>query len=38
VALGVKHCPDGAHASGALLEAQRREVHRILRERRIPGF
>jgi hypothetical protein len=38
VALGVKHCPDGAHASGELLEAQRREIHRILRERRIPGF
>jgi len=38
VALGVNHCPDGAHASGELLEAQRREIHRILRERRIPGF
>jgi hypothetical protein len=38
VALGVKRCPDGAHASGELLEAQRCEIHRILRERRIPGF
>ena len=38
VALGVRQCPDGAHASRELLEAQRREVHRILRERGIPGY
>ena len=36
--LGVKHCPDGAHASRELLEAQRLEVHRVLRDRRVPGF
>jgi hypothetical protein len=36
--LGVKHCPDRFHASGELLEAQRAEIHRVLRERSVPGF
>jgi hypothetical protein len=36
--LGVRHVPDGAHASRALLEAQRREFHRVLRARGIAGF
>jgi hypothetical protein len=36
--LGVRQVPDGAHASRALLEAQRREYHRVLRARGIPGF
>jgi hypothetical protein len=36
--LGVKHCADRFHASGDLVEAQRDEVHRVLRETRIPGF
>jgi hypothetical protein len=36
--LGVKHCPDRFHASGDLVEAQRTEFHRVLREYRIPGF
>jgi hypothetical protein len=36
--LGVKHCPDRFHASRDLVEAQRDEVHRVLREHRIPGF
>lgn len=36
--LGVKHCPDRFHASRQLLEAQRSEIHRVLRESRIPGF
>jgi hypothetical protein len=38
VELGIKHCPDRAHASGELLEAQRHEIQHILRSRRIPGF
>jgi hypothetical protein len=36
--LGVRHCPDRFHASRELVEAQQGEVHRILRERGIPGF
>jgi hypothetical protein len=36
--LGVKHCPDRFHASRDLVEAQRDEVHRVLREYSIPGF
>jgi hypothetical protein len=36
--LGVRHCPDRFHASGELLSAQRAEVHRVLRELRVPGF
>jgi hypothetical protein len=36
--LGVKHCPDRFHASPDLVEAQRDEVHRVLREYGIPGF
>jgi hypothetical protein len=35
---GVQHCPDRFHASGELLEAQRTEYHRVLRERGIAGF
>jgi hypothetical protein len=35
---GVRHCADRFHASGELLEAQRAEYHRVLRECRIPGF
>lgn|GEM_PF-755672 len=36
--LGVRHVPDGAHASRELLEAQRREFHHVLRDREVPGF
>ncbi len=36
--LGVEQVPDRFHASGALVEAQRAEVHRVLRALRIPGF
>jgi len=36
--LGVRHVPDGAHASRELLEAQRREFQRVLRAVGIPGF
>jgi hypothetical protein len=36
--LGVRHCPDRFHASRELVEAQRSEVHRVLREYNIPGF
>jgi hypothetical protein len=36
--LGVRHCPDRFHASRELVEAQRNEVHRILRDCQIPGF
>lgn len=36
--LGVRHCPDRFHAARELLEAQRAETHRVLRERRVPGF
>lgn len=36
--LGVRQCPDRFHASRELVEAQRSEVHRVLREYRIPGF
>lgn len=36
--LGVRQCPDRFHASRQLLEAQQAEVHRILRDRGIPGF
>lgn len=36
--LGVGEVPDRFHASGALVEAQRAEVHRVLRELRVPGF
>ena len=35
---GVRQCPDRFHASRELVEAQRTEVHRVLRECRIPGF
>jgi len=38
VDLGVRHVPDGAHASRQLLEAQRREFHHVLRADGIPGF
>ena len=38
VDLGVRHVPDGAHASRELLEAQRQEFHRVLRAHEIPGF
>ncbi len=36
--LGVRHCPDRFHAARELLDAQREEVHRVLRDRRVPGF
>ncbi len=36
--LGVNQVPDRFHASRELVEAQRTEVHRVLRESRIPGF
>lgn len=36
--LGVRECPDRYHASQVLIEAQRCEVHRVLRAGRIPGF
>jgi hypothetical protein len=36
--LGVSHCPDRYHASPELVEAQRAEVHRVLRDHKIPGF
>jgi pyruvate/2-oxoacid:ferredoxin oxidoreductase beta subunit len=36
--LGVRHVPDGAHASRALVEAQRCEYQRVLRARGIAGF
>ncbi len=36
--LGVKHCPDRFHAARELVEAQRDEMHRVLREFSIPGF
>jgi hypothetical protein len=36
--LGVQLCPDRIHASRQLLDAQRGEIHRILRDREIPGF
>jgi hypothetical protein len=36
--LGVNQCPDRFHASGRLVEAQRAEVHRILRGLQVPGF
>jgi hypothetical protein len=36
--LGVRHCPDRFHASRELVEAQRSEVHRVLREYKVPGF
>ncbi len=36
--LGVAQVPDRFHAAGRLVEAQRGEVHRVLRELRIPGF
>jgi len=35
---GVRHCADRFHASGSLLEAQRAEYHRALRDCRVPGF
>lgn len=35
---GVHLCPDRIHASRDLLEAQRGEIHRILRDRAVPGF
>lgn len=36
--LGVNQVPDRFHASRELVEAQRTEVHRVLREWQIPGF
>jgi hypothetical protein len=36
--LGVRHCPDRFHGSRELVEAQRAEMHRVLRELSIPGF
>jgi len=36
--LGVNSVPDRFHASLELVEAQRTEVHRFLRESSIPGF
>jgi hypothetical protein len=36
--LGVRHVPDGTHASRELLEAQRGEFQRVLRAVGIPGF
>ena len=36
--LGVRHVPDRYHASRELVEAQRTEVHRVLREYKLPGF
>jgi hypothetical protein len=35
---GVKHAPDRLHASRELLEAQKSEIHRLLRARAVPGF
>jgi hypothetical protein len=35
---GGRHCPDRAHPDRVLLDAQRDELHRILRARKIPGF
>ena len=35
---GGRHCPDRAHPDRVLLEAQRGELHSILRARKIPGF
>jgi hypothetical protein len=32
------HLPDGAHPSLALLDEGRREILRILRDQKIPGF
>lgn len=36
--LGVAQVPDRFHAAGGLVEAQRTEVHRVLKELRVPGF
>ncbi|HEY5263474.1 MAG TPA: hypothetical protein VIJ37_00665 [Steroidobacteraceae bacterium] len=36
--LGVKHCPDRFHASRNLIDVQRAEFHRALRENKISGF
>lgn len=36
--LGVNEAPDRFHASAALIEAQRDEVHRFLRAGGVPGF
>jgi hypothetical protein len=36
--LGVRQVPDRFHASGELVEAQRSEIQRVLREYKIPGF
>jgi hypothetical protein len=36
--LGVRQVPDRFHASRELVEAQRCEIRRVLREYRIPGF
>jgi hypothetical protein len=36
--LGVRHCPDLLHAGRELVEAQRDELQRVLRERAVPGF
>jgi hypothetical protein len=36
--MGVRLCPDRVHASREMLDAQREEIHRILRTRNVPGF
>jgi hypothetical protein len=36
--LGCSHCPDRAHPDRVLVDAQRAELHRILRDRGVPGF
>jgi hypothetical protein len=38
VDLGVRYCPDRIHASRELLDAQRDEYQRVLRERGVNGF
>ena len=36
--LGVRLCPDRNHAARPLIEAQRGEIHHILRQSGVPGF
>jgi hypothetical protein len=36
--LGVAQVPDRFHAAGGLVEAQRAEVHRVLKALHLPGF
>jgi hypothetical protein len=38
VEVGVEQVPDRFHATGVLVQAQRDEVHRVLRELRVSGF